>query len=49
MRGKHADPKAPGFSKTVHYEITGAGRIDYQWNATYTGEASGDPTASCGS
>jgi hypothetical protein len=43
MRGKHAAPKAPGFSKTVHYEITGAGRIDYQWNATSTGGASGDP------
>jgi hypothetical protein len=26
-------PQAPGFSKTVHYEITGAGRIDHQWNA----------------
>ena len=43
MRGKHAAPKAPGFSKTVHYEITGAGRIDYQWNAAYTHGASGDP------
>ncbi len=33
---------APGFSRTVHYEISGAGRIDYQYNAAYLG-ARGDP------
>ena len=42
MKGKHAAPKAEGFSKTIHYEITGAGRIDYQWNAAYEGGALGD-------
>jgi hypothetical protein len=42
-RGKHAAPKAPGFSKTIRDEITGAGRIDYPWNATYTHGAAGDP------
>ncbi len=25
MKGKHAAPKWPGYSKTIHYEITGAG------------------------
>src|ERR1700722_2226328 len=34
MKGKHAAPKWPGYSKTIHYEITGAGRIDYQFNST---------------
>ena len=28
---------APGFSRTVHYEISGAGRIDYQFNDAYRG------------
>lgn len=28
---------APGFSRTVHYEISGAGRIDYQFNDAYPG------------
>lgn len=42
MKGKYAAPKWPGYSKTIHYEITGAGRIDYQWNANATGGAQGD-------
>ena len=32
MKGKHSGPKWPGYSETIHYEITGAGRIDYQFN-----------------
>jgi hypothetical protein len=36
MKGRHAAPKWPGYSRTVHYEITGAGRIDYQFNADAT-------------
>ena len=42
LRGKAGEPMAPGFSRTVHYEISGAGRIDYQYNAAYLG-ARGDP------
>jgi len=37
MKGKHNVGKAPGFSKTIHYEISGAGRIDYQFNPAFTG------------
>jgi hypothetical protein len=33
---------APGFSRTIHYEISGAGRIDYQFNDNYLG-VRGDP------
>jgi hypothetical protein len=33
---------AAGFSRTVHYEISGAGRIDYQYHDAYVG-ARGDP------
>jgi len=42
LRGKAAKPKATGFSSTYHYEISGAGRIDYQYNGEYVGER-GDP------
>ena len=43
MKGKHAAPKWPGYSKTIHYEITGAGRIDYQFNPSSTEGPLGDP------
>ena len=43
MKGKFAAAKWPGYSKTVHYEITGAGRIDYQFNPAATEGARGDP------
>ena len=43
MKGKHNGPKWSGYSKTIHYEISGAGRIDYQYaDATVEG-AKGDP------
>ena len=32
MKGKHKEAKWPGYSKTIHYSISGAGRIDYQFN-----------------
>jgi hypothetical protein len=43
MKGKHAAAKWPGYSKTIHYEITGAGRIDYQFNPAATEGGRGDP------
>jgi hypothetical protein len=43
LRGKAGEPMAPGFSRTIHYEISGAGRIDYQYHDAYTGGAHGDP------
>ncbi len=43
LRGSTGKPKAPGFSRTVHYEISGAGRIDFQYNSKFTGGAKGDP------
>jgi hypothetical protein len=45
MKGKHNGPKWPGYSKTVHYEISGAGRIDYQHSDATTEGAKGDPHA----
>ncbi|MEU6560238.1 hypothetical protein [Nocardia nova] len=43
LRGKHHGPKWEGYSRTIHYEISGAGRIDYQYsNETREGDH-GDP------
>lgn len=35
LRGKAGRPKGPGWSKTYHYEVSGAGRIDYQFHNAY--------------
>ncbi|MBI4319646.1 MAG: hypothetical protein HY675_14250 [Chloroflexi bacterium] len=43
LAGKAGRPAEEGFSRTIHYEITGAGRIDYQFNDSYCGGARGDP------
>lgn len=45
MKGKHNGPKWPGYSKTIHYEITGAGRIDYQYADATTEGGRGDAHA----
>jgi len=42
MKGKHNGPKWPGYSKTIHCEISGAGRIDYQYNPASTEGAEHD-------
>ncbi|MHB8875301.1 MAG: hypothetical protein ACYC8T_16570 [Myxococcaceae bacterium] len=42
MKGKHNGPKWPGYSKTIHYEISGAGRIDYQYADDTTEGERGD-------
>jgi hypothetical protein len=45
LRGKHHGPKWPGYSRTVHYEITGAGRIDYQYASVTAEGTAGDEHA----
>jgi hypothetical protein len=45
LRGKAGAPKAPGFSRTIHYEITGAGRINYQYCNAYRTHPAGDAHA----
>lgn len=42
LKGKVGAPKLTGFSRTVHYEVSGAGRIDYQYCDAFTGGAQGD-------
>lgn len=42
LAGRAGRPIAGGFSRTIHYEISGAGRINYQYNDAYIGGAKGD-------
>ena len=42
MKGKHNGPKWLGSSRTIHYEISGAGRIDDQFNPDSTEGTQGD-------
>lgn len=43
LKGGAGRPKAEGFSRTVHYEISGAGRIDFQYADRYEARRRGDP------
>ncbi len=42
LRGKAGRPKWIGYSRTIHYEISGAGRIDYQWTNEESSGADSD-------
>lgn len=42
LRGSLGRPIGEGFSRTIHYEISGAGRIDFQYHDAYVG-TKGDP------
>ncbi len=42
LRGKAGAPKLDGFSRTIHYEVSGAGRIDYQYNEAFSDGRYGD-------
>ncbi len=41
LRGSRGRPLGPGFSRSIHYEASGAARIDYQFNPRWVGR-SGD-------
>ncbi|MBC7459885.1 MAG: hypothetical protein H7287_00845 [Thermoleophilia bacterium] len=45
LRGQAGKPRDEGFSRTIHYEISGAGRINYQHCANYRTSADGDAHA----
>ncbi len=42
LKGKAGKPMKPGYSRTMHYSITGAGRINYQWSRKAKDGAKGD-------
>jgi hypothetical protein len=43
LRGKAGLPQGPGWSKTVHYELSSMARVNYQHNEAYRTTANGDP------
>jgi hypothetical protein len=45
LRGKHHRAKWPEYSQTIHYEISGAGRIDYQYASASKEGSRRDPHA----
>lgn len=42
LRGRAGWPMEAGWSKTHHYEVSGAGRIDYQYHNAFAGGAASD-------
>lgn len=42
LRGSAGRPKGPGWSRTIHYELTSSARIDYQFHDTYRTRDDGD-------
>lgn len=46
LRGKAGKPDEEGFSRTVHWRVPGsAARLDYQYDAEYSGGGEGDEHA----
>lgn len=43
LKGQAGRPKGPGWSRTIHYEVSSSARIDYQYNDTYAAPQGGDP------
>jgi hypothetical protein len=43
LRGRAGRPQAAGWSRTIHYELTGSARVDYQYNDAYTTGADDEP------
>lgn len=42
LRGKAGASRGAGWSRTHHYEVSGAGRIDYQYHNAFKTSADGD-------
>lgn len=42
LRGRAGRPKGPGWSRTIHYEVTSKARVDYQYHDRYTTCDGGD-------
>lgn len=43
LRGQAGKPQGPGWSRTIHYEVSSSARIDYQFHDTYCTGAGRDP------
>lgn len=43
LRGAAGDPRGPGWSRTVHYELSSKARVNFQFHNAYKTKADGDP------
>jgi hypothetical protein len=43
LRGKAGDPMGPGWSRTIHYEVSSMARVDYSYHKAYKTTPNGDP------
>jgi hypothetical protein len=42
LKGKPGRPQGPGWSKTIHYELSSMARVNYQFHNSYTTTRQGD-------
>jgi hypothetical protein len=43
LKGRAGKPQGPGWSRTIHYEVSSSARIDYQYHDAYITAPNGDP------
>lgn len=43
LKGKPGRPRAEGWSRTVHYEVSSMARVNYQYHSDYVTSPDGDP------
>jgi hypothetical protein len=43
LKGRAGRAQGPGWSRTIHYEVSSSARIDYQYNDDYVTAPGGDP------
>lgn len=43
LRGSAGKPMGEGWSRTIHYEVSSSGRVDYQFNDAFCGGEFVDP------
>lgn len=42
LKGSSGKPQGPGWSRTVHYELSSKARVNYQFHDSFAGGAHGD-------
>lgn len=43
MRGKAGYPQGPGWSRTIHFEVSSMARVNYQYHKAFKTSKDGDP------
>jgi hypothetical protein len=42
LKGRSGQPQGPGWSRTVHYEVSSSARVDFQYHDEYQTHPAGD-------